>query len=425
MANFQILQGQPSFLQGAGIGLSQGLNQLAAQKLQEIQQNNERAQFARLLQQSGRGYNQADADLVAQFDPSKRLDVLQSLPPRDQFAQEPNVTPLSQISQTNNPQATQNVPAFTFPPTDEIIKTAKETGMNLDPEQETRMRQRLDQIRNDPQALADLQQKYENDMKQNNPMELRQPGYTGPAVPLDQALSMAAGQQANLQPLQTPKQDLGFRKPSQATRETTQQKEEIKAAIKEDKEYKEELDAAEKESKRLITTTNKLEKLIDDPEFVTGFQYELNKRVFGLSRANQEFDKEVAEAIVARSGQSGSRGSDLLRRLIGQAFPDAYANDKEGLRAIISGIKDRAENALVPVELYRNLKKQYGTLPPGWSDTIKEADALYQQNATQNNSSDNELSFALSNPQEYEEGTTWDLGDGRQIVLVNGQWQEQ
>ena len=69
MANFQILQGQPSFLQGAGIGLSQGLNQLAQQKLQEIQQNNERAQFARLLQQSGRGYNQADADLIAQFQP--------------------------------------------------------------------------------------------------------------------------------------------------------------------------------------------------------------------------------------------------------------------------------------------------------------------------------------------------------------------
>ena len=56
---------------------------------------------------------------------------------------------------------------------------------------------------------------------------------------------------------------------------------------------------------------------------------------------------------------------------------------------------------------------------------IMNADGKQKMRITQNNSSDNELSFALSNPQEYEEGTTWDLGDGRQIVLVNGQWQEQ
>lgn len=424
MANFQILQGQPSFLQGAGIGLSQGLNQLAAQKLQEIQQNNERAQFARLLQQSGRGYNQADADLVAQFDPSKRLDVLQSLPPRDQFAQEPNVTPLSQISQTNNPQATQNVPAFTFPPTDEIIKTAKETGMNLDPEQETRMRQRLDQIRNDPQALADLQQKYENDMKQNNPMELRQPGYTGPAVPLDQALSMAAGQQANLQPLQSPQQNLGFRKPSQAMRETTQQKEQIKAAIKEDTEYKEELDTTDVSTKEALANLNKLKKFVDDPNFVTGYQYFIAKNVTGLPKANQDFDKLIATGIIkeSASGRAG-RATNQLRELIQKKNPDAYNNDKEGIKDILGLMRDEIETFRIPVEVYRNLQKQYKQLPIGWSDIIKQVTSDIP--TVTSNFQQREFEDALANPQEYEEGTTWDLGDGRQIVLVNGQWQEQ
>lgn len=424
MANFQILQGQPSFLQGAGIGLSQGLNQLAQQKLQEIQQNNERAQFARLLQQSGRGYNQADADLIAQFQPEKRLEALQSLPARDQFEQQANVTPLGQISQTTNPQATQSAPAFTFPPTDEIIKQAKDVGMNLDPEQEARMRQRLDQIRNDPQALADLQQKYENDIKQNKPIELRQPGYTGPAMPLDQALSAAAGQQANLQPLQAQQQNLGFRKPNQTTRETTQQKEQIKAQIKQDTEYKEELDTTDKTTKEALTNLDKLQKYANDPEFLTGFQYAIAKRVTGLPKANQEFDKLIAAGIIkeAASGQAG-RATNQLRDLIQKANPDAYNNDVQGINAIISDMRDATETARIPVDIYRNLQKQYGRLPTGWSDIVKQATSDIP--VITSNKDQEELQFALGNPQEYEEGTTWDLGNGRQVVLVNGQWQEQ
>lgn len=424
MANFQILQGQPSFLQGAGIGLSQGLNQLAQQKLQEIQQNNERAQFARLLQQSGRGYSQADADLVAQFNPQQRLDVLNSLPARDQFAQQPNVTPLGQISQTTNPQATQSPPAFTFPPTDELIQQARDFNLVQDGEQEARMRQYLDKIRNEPQALADLQQKYENDIKQNNPIELRQPGYTGPAIPLDQALSAAAGQQANLQPLQAPQQNLGFRKPNQTTRETTQQKEQIKAQIKQDSEYKEELDAADKVTKEVLTNLDKLQKYANDPEFLTGFQYAIAKRVTGLPKANQEFDKLIAAGIIkeAASGQAG-RSTNQLRELLQKANPDAYNNDVPGINAIISDMRDATETTRIPVDIYRNLQKQYGRLPTGWSDIVKQS--VSEIPAVSRNKDQEELQFALGNPQEYEEGTTWDLGNGRQVVLVNGQWQEQ
>lgn len=429
MANFQILQGQPSFVQGAGIGLSSGLNQLAQQKLQEIQQANESARYERLLRNSGLGYTPGEAAFVAQgVPPSQRLSALQSLQGTpDQFT--PNgqtVSPLGQIAQSNEP-VTENQPqAFSMPDTEQLIAQSKQLGLLNNPEDETRMRQRIDAIRNDPQQMAQLQAQYENDVKQNNPIELRKPGYQGPAVPLDQALAQAGGQAPSFAPLaQTPTQPRRFGKPgaTATARETTQQKEEIKQAVKQDTEYKEQIEAEDKEAKYMLDVSQKLKKYVDDPSFVTGFQYAIAKNITGLPKANQEFDKEVAESIVKRSQNAGSRSSDALRKLVGQTVPDPYQNDKEGIKALLSGIEDRAQTARVPAQLYRDAQKRYGKLPTGWSDSIKSVVSELQP--VSRNSQDNELQFALNNPQEYEEGTAFDLGNGRIITLVNGLWQEQ
>lgn len=418
MAGYQILQGKPSFTQGAGVGLSQGINQLAHQKLEEIQKANEQARFSRLLQATDRGYNQADADFFASFRPQDRLEAIQSSPRRDEFApQEQTVSPIGQVLNTQNPESQNQPQAFKVPSDQELDQIIEASGLNLSPEQQTQMRANLDKLRNNPEEVARLQQQYADDVAQNKPIELRQPGYNGPAVPLEQAL--AQSQQAA--PV---RKDLSLRKPgTAASRETTQQKEEIKHAVKQDTEYKEQIETEDKEAKYMLDVSQKLKKYVDDPSFVTGYKYALAKNITGLPKANQEFDKEVAESIVKRSQNAGSRSSDALRKLVGQTVPDPYQNDKEGIKALLAGIEDRAQTAGVPAQLYRDAQKKYGKLPTGWSDSIKSVVSELQP--IRQNTQNNDLQDFLANPDEWEEGTSFDLGNGHSISKINGKIVEQ
>lgn len=419
MAGYQILQGQPSFTQGTGVGLSQGLNQLAQQKLQEIQQANEQVKFSRLLQATNRGYNQADADFFASFRPQDRLEAIQSSPRRDEFApQEQTVSPIGQVLNTQNPESQNQPQAFKVPSDQELDQIIKSSGLNLSPEQQTQMRANLDKLRNNPEEVARLQQQYADDVAQNKPIELRQPGYTGPAVPLEQAL-------AQTQQAAQPRQDLSLRKPgTAASRETTQQKEEIKHAVKQDAEYEKEIVDVDKEANVLLETIDKLEKYVNDSSFLTGFQYALAKNITGLPKANQEFDKLVKESIVQRAQKGGAgRATDQLRKLISETVPNPYENDISGIKGILSLMKDNLQTAKLPANLYYDAKKQYKKLPTGWSSEIQNIVRDIQP--IRQNTENNDLQDFLEDPSEWEEGTSFDLGNGHSISKINGKIVEQ
>lgn len=191
----QILPSNPSWQEtlgtGLGSGISGALQQLTANKLHKMQQQEERSSFENLLKNNN--YSAAQASLIAGLPESQRLQALQSLnmvsAPQQQGQVQQNNQPLEALLQRTqdlgqkpstlsalellkaNQQAKlmpglqqslqqQQGPEFDF---NQLQAEAARQGLNLSPEQQNRLNSRIQEIYSDQgkrKALEDDVMKY-------------------------------------------------------------------------------------------------------------------------------------------------------------------------------------------------------------------------------------------------------------------------
>lgn len=224
----QILQKGPSAMQGALLGLGQGLQELAANKLAAMRQANEQAQFAKTLREAN--FEPGVANLISALPIEQRLKALSPYLQDPNFmanrgaqaqtavqpvipeavVQEPTIHAAAQQQQfrelagqkgqQQQPQLPSSFDmaqevrrnALGFPETftpesvKELIKQFEGFGHQFSPQQRANIEQQAADIMQNPQKMAALQQQYDQAVKNNETMELRRPGYTGQAVPLQQ-----------------------------------------------------------------------------------------------------------------------------------------------------------------------------------------------------------------------------------------------
>lgn len=237
----QILQKGPSFGQGLTLGIAQGLQELAVNKLDQMRRANEQAEFSKNLQKMS--IPSDEANVIASLPIEQRLKLLQPYFNDPNFANrftgtqptsaqpvvpeavipEPTITAVSTKQAYNQlagqqPQAKPQAPnAFdmgqevrrtnlglpeTFSPESikQLINEFQSAGYKISPQQAQQIEQQATEISSNPQKMAALQQQYDQAVKNNEMIEFRRPGYNGPATPYDQI------QQAQQQPM--------FRRPS-------------------------------------------------------------------------------------------------------------------------------------------------------------------------------------------------------------------
>lgn len=201
--------------QGALHGLASGLRTMAAERLQQVRSQNEQRQLTQTLQSLG--YNPAQASLISQLPVNQRLEALQGLAPAGQSQQ-----PQQQILQVQPEEQTafsraarqQAAPEQEQPkapsafdlgqemnriqaglPETEQPLSVKEAIQAFSaiaqkpptPQQQKQIEQQVNDLNANPEKMSALQQQYDQAVKNGETIEIRRPGYKGPAVPFDQA----------------------------------------------------------------------------------------------------------------------------------------------------------------------------------------------------------------------------------------------
>lgn len=201
MAGFNVgrTQAQPTFLQGALVGLGGTLERMALDKLAQIQQQNEQRQFAQALQglasPEGYQFSPQQAHLVSLLPIQQRLQALQTMSPGQapaqapfapSFEQEPTLTSLGQQERAQE-LAPEQMPAYA--PTEasalqfgqeinrlntgqplqftakDVLQQAKDLGYQITPDKVRQVQERVNQFNQNPQVQQQAFQDYQRAMQ--------------------------------------------------------------------------------------------------------------------------------------------------------------------------------------------------------------------------------------------------------------------
>lgn len=394
----QILQKGPSAMQGALLGLGQGLQELAANKLAAMRQANEQAQFAKTLQSTGQ-YSPEIANLVASLPINDRLKALQSLPTSpgqtgsiqqtavqpvipEAVVQEPTIHAAAQQQQFKElagqkpelpssfdmaQELRRNALGFpeTFTPESvkELIKQFEGFGHQIPPQQRKQIEQQAAEISKSPAQMAALQQRYENAVKNNEMMELRRPGFTGQAVPLEQ--------------LQQPGQPL-FRKPLTEMEKIAKERLEIARkkeeraergeAFKLTKEERKEINDKAKAAKLAVKDLDRLEELEKEGKLDTpGYLEFLKNSGFDIpalmQEGTQEYNKIVNNFTREAKSVYGARISNLELEQFMKTLP-SLSLSPAGRKRVIANLRYIKDADLAYSEALKETIRENNGIPP-------------------------------------------------------------
>lgn len=372
----QILQKGPTALQGALLGLGQGLQELASNKLAQMRQANEQAQFAQSLRNAN--FEPGVANVIASLPMEQRLKALQpflgdtrfNTPQQQQAAvqpvipeaviQEPTIHAAATKQQFNqlSGQKPELPSAFdmgqevrrtalgfpeTFSPDSvkDLIKTFEGFGQKFSPEQRAHIEQQATEISRNPENMAALQQQYDQAVKNNEQIELRRPGFTGQAVPLQQL--QQPGQPLYRQPV---KPLTEMEKIAQERLEVAKRKEERAErgeAFKLTKEERKEIVTKAKAARQNLRDLDRLEELEKEGKLDTPGYIEMLKRsgfdIPALMNPGSEEYQKVAQTFI-RDAKTylGSRISNFELEQFLKTIP-SLSQSPEGRKRVIGNLK--------------------------------------------------------------------------------------
>lgn len=209
MAGFIVGKPQQTALGGLATGIGQGLQQLATQKLMELQKQREQSEFMKAMQgltsAEGYQYSPEQAKLASLFDQKQRLGFLQGLAPGGAYTGQPQgevlaqkvaeETPISyragaeqeaQLNPQQEQQAVQTQPSAlqlgdeinrlnTGQPLQlsvkDVLQQAKDAGHELTPDKVRKAQEAVQRFNSSPE----LQQKYVEQYEQAQQAQQRQP----------------------------------------------------------------------------------------------------------------------------------------------------------------------------------------------------------------------------------------------------------
>lgn len=381
----QILPSNPSWQEtlgtGLGSGISGALQQLTANKLHKMQQQEERSSFENLLKNNN--YSAAQASLIAGLPESQRLQALQSLnmvsAPQQQGQVQQNNQPLEALLQRTqdlgqkpstlsalellkaNQQAKlmpglqqslqqQQGPEFDF---NQLQAEAARQGLNLSPEQQNRLNSRIQEIYSDQgkrKALEDDVMKYLESHPELQGQQIRQ-------------------EQPN-QPL--------FKKPLTESERIAQErlnlkKQEMSAAEKREafkitKEERKEINDKAKEARRDLQDLDRLEELEKEGKLNTpGYVEFLERSGFNIPAlmepGSQEYNKIVNNFVRgAKSVFSGRITNQELEQYM-RTLP-GLSMSPEGRKRVIANLRMLKQGDVAYSETAREIIKENRGIPP-------------------------------------------------------------
>lgn len=426
----QILQKGPSFGQGALLGLGQGIQSLAANKLQQIQQRNEQNDFARRM--INYGYSPEEAGIVSALPIEKRLEgltylgqpsggkgeELQRLAQQQRQSQTQVVSPDQVVTEPTQyaaatkqrAQELQEAQKPKLPSSFDLAQEVRRTAAGLpesyqpisvaeaikemkaygaSQQQQKQAAEQIKAINADPEKLKALHEDYANAVKNNEMMELRKPGYTGPAMPYEQAIQKFPGLAPTEQ--QGPR---GFKKPLTESDKIRQQKLEVELRKEQrdiEKIEREMKSEGYKVSEKQRTEINdKAEAAADAREHIKDLS-DLYKSGKLDSTALRSFIKEAGWPIDALQNPESAQAQNIIKSFLAQgptlfggkvsegemnvllsAIPTLDTNPRGALLMLATMDKYAARQEAQQEGVKDLIKQNKGYIPLDWREQLSD-----------------------------------------------------
>lgn len=344
MPGLQILQAPKTTGQSIAGALGSGLQRLASNRLQQIEQQNEQRQFAQSLLASGLDYTPQEAQFIAQLPLNERLKALQALPPAQgtraaqpqpqaEFEQEPTITAAAEkqraqelapeqkeITQAdiNQMLQEQQQQQFKMPNVDQLSQAAQSLGFNVTPEKQQELQKKLADLQANPEAFNKLRNEYESGIAENKDIELRQPGFKGKAVPLGEAIQQSRR-------FATPTKPLSAYEKLKLEQTGRKEARDIESdARNETKKFRDEVNSARKSAKTKLRDLDRLDELENEKLETAGYKEFLERSGLDIpalmNPQSQEYEKIstsfIRDAGNIFKGKVSNYEADLMLKLI-------------------------------------------------------------------------------------------------------------
>lgn len=384
--------------QGALHGLASGLRTMAAERLQQVRSQNEQRQLTQTLQSLG--YNPAQASLISQLPVNQRLEALQGLAPAGQSQQ-----PQQQILQVQPEEQTafsraarqQAAPEQEQPkapsafdlgqemnriqaglPETEQPLSVKEAIQAFSaiaqkpptPQQQKQIEQQVNDLNANPEKMSALQQQYDQAVKNGETIEIRRPGYKGPAVPFDQAAPLFKKPETGAERLAREKFEQNKAEKEREISEKPEQR--LKEASKERKEI---IDAGTnaREMRGHIKDLEEIYKegKLDSPAVISAYR-NLGWPVEQLQNPESAKAQNIIKSFLATGPTMfGGKVSEGEMRVLQSAFP-SLETDPRGALMMLATMDKYAAQAEAKEKEFKTLVRQNKGLPYDWQEELSD-----------------------------------------------------